>query len=150
MTDQSETLRFALLSSGEIVVQVGTRAEAATLSEFLALKPKASAIDLAKIINRLIHDRDFELIADPEAFKKAFNEKLASEDSSKPWAEGVIRLSDYGVPDFALLSAPAVEGGTLVYFATEATTGLPFRAEVNLAPGSAEPGYLPMTLTPVP
>lgn len=150
MSDDVDVMRFGLRTTGEIVVMVGEEAEAASWPELLALAPRASAAKWAEISNELAFDGGFEVISDPEAYRRAYLSQVEAEDPARAWQEGVIRRRDFGMPDFAEIHVPTLKGDHLVYFASDATTGLPYRAEAHLTPGSAAPRYEPLELTPMP
>ena len=112
----------------------------------------AEAVDVAKAVNFLSQGTDFDVIETPDAFAEAYRAKLATEDPSAPWQEGVVRLSDYGVPDFSEIAAPVLSDGTLVYFARDTFLGLPYRVSVDLTGDTVnvtDDDYACLTLQPV-
>lgn len=149
MSDYVDVMQFSITPKGEIVVMVGEN-EARSAADLLAMAPDASPANWAEILNELAHSGDFELIEDPDAFRAQYEATLAGEDPSKGWSEGTMRLRDFGIPDFATITPPTLEGSTLVYFARDAYTGLPYRAEVSLAGGDGIPAYTPLPLAPMP
>lgn len=138
MTDDIPQIILGLGNDSEYVVMIGeAETEATTLDKLFSLAPElknpAAAVEAARAVNHLSQGQDFEVIEDPAAFEKKFRETLASEDPSAPWREGVIRLSDYGTPDFAAIKKPAMNGTVLTFFAEDTVLGLPYRVEVDLA-----------------
>ncbi|MGV8989011.1 MAG: hypothetical protein ACOH2H_22430 [Cypionkella sp.] len=109
-------------------------------------KPEGAA-DLALAANHLHRGGDYDPILDPAAYEAAYRARLAGEDPSVGWSEGPQRLSDYGIPDFAQISAPQIDGEEIVFFAREALTGLAYRASASLNADTAT--YEPLRLTPV-
>lgn len=138
MTDKIPQIVLGLGADSEYVVMVGEdEAEATTATALLAMAPglkqPEAALETARALNFLSQGADFTLIEDPTAFEEHYRSKLASEDTSAPWAEGIVRLSDYGVPDFSEIAAPAMVGTVLTFFAADAFIGVPYRISVDLA-----------------
>ncbi len=150
MSEYVDVMQFGLKPTGEIVVMIGTAAEATSLQDLLALAPKASPLNWAEVVNELEYSGEFSVITDPETFQRDYLRQIEAEDPNQPWQEGVIRLRDFGVPEFAEICVPRLEGSHLVYFVSDDTTGLPYSAEVDLTPGSAAPTYRPLELRPMP
>ncbi|MCX7559756.1 hypothetical protein OS190_09270 [Sulfitobacter sp. F26204] len=137
MTDDIPQIILGLGEDSEYVVMVGAEeAEATTLATLMKLAPELrkpeAAAEAARAINYLSQGAAFRVIEDPAAFEAQYRKTLASEDPNAPWAEGVIRLSDYGVPDFTTIKAPGITGTVLTYFAVDDMLGLPYRIEVDL------------------
>lgn len=149
MSDYVDVMEFGLKPTGEIVVMIGEKGEASSLQDLLALAPDASPLNWAKVLNELEYSGAFTVIADPEGYQRDYIGQIEAEDPGQPWQEGVIRLRDFGMPDFSQISTPSISGGHLVYFVSDDTTGLPYRAEADLAPGSAAPVYAPLDLSPM-
>ena len=139
-------------SGGKPVVLLPDGTEFTTLAPLLAALPglldPADAAWLAQAVNQLAHGIDYEVILDPAAFETASRARLAAEDPAEPWREGVQRLGDYGVPDFAAIKAPQRVGEGLQFFAVERQIGLPYR--VDLPSLRQPPVYDPVRLTPLP
>ena len=108
------------------------------------LEPDA-ATELARHVNNFARGSDYVLIEDPSEFAERYRAQLESEDPSQPWREGVMRLSDFGVPNFDEITAPRHDGETLVYFAEYRATGLAYHASASLS-ALAEPSYEPVPL----
>lgn len=157
MTDDIPQIILGLGDDSEYVVMVGEEeAEATTLSSLLSLAPGLrqpdAAIEAARAVNYLSQGADFRVIEDPPAFEEQYRETLASEDPSQPWAEGVVRLSDYGVPDFSEITAPAMNGTELVFYAVDDMLGLPYRVSIDLGatdPRLTDDDYKALDFTPV-
>ncbi|MFD3191024.1 hypothetical protein ACFMPD_12220 [Sedimentitalea sp. HM32M-2] len=123
-----------------------------SLTELLQAEPglldPGAASELALQVTHFARDGDYSLIADPGAFETQYRERLNSEDPDQPWQQNVMRLRDFGVPDFSAIQAPAHQDGNLVFFAADALTGLPYRVTAGLGDLTA-PAYAPLPLTPV-
>ena len=153
MSDTLPSVDLGLTAAGDPVVLVGeSGAEAHDMAALLRLAPGVAlpghARDAAVLVNHLAQGNDFRVITDPSAFEQAYKARLASEDPAAPFREGVRRLRDFGVPDFGTIAAPRFEGATLVFFAEDVATGLPYR--VTVPELSAAPDYAPLPLTPLP
>ena len=60
----------------------------------------------------------------------------------------MVRLRDYGVPDFARIEAPKFTDGKLTFYAVDTFLGLPYKVETaNL---ETAPSYAPLPLSPLP
>ncbi len=157
MTDTIPQIVAGIGDDGRPVVLVGeTGEEAADLAALRAAAPglvqPAGAAALAVAVNHLAQGRDFRVIEDPAAFEAAYRARLAQEDPAQPWRQGVFRLSDYGIPDFAAIAAPALHGQVLVFFAEDARLGVPYRIEVDFAqaaPVVDDDSYRPLPLEPL-
>lgn len=151
MSDAAPEIALALGDDLEPVVMVGDEA-AADMAALMALAPAlaepAQAAALALAVNHFAHGGDYAVIEDPAAFEADYLAKLAAEDPSAEWREGVLRLTDHGVPDFAQVTAPAWSGGRLVFHAVDTFMGLPYRVEA--AGPTAAPEYEPLPLEPLP
>jgi len=153
MADDVPRLDLGLTGEGRPVVMLGTGGpQAGDMATLLRLAPglatPAHAADLAMAVNHLAHGGEYRVITDPKAFEDAYRARLAREDPNAEWHEGVVRLRDYGVPDFATVQAPSFAGGRLTFFAVDMYLGVPYRVE--LADLSAQPSYAPLPLTPLP
>lgn len=151
MSDALPRITLGLDDDGAPEVLVGEDRRAADLAGLLALVPglaaPGAAAMLARAANHLAHGTEYEVITDPAAFEADFRARLAREDPAEPWREGVIRLCDYGVPDFAAIRPPALAGGVLSFHVVDGYLGLPYAARIPLAGGA--PDYVPMPLVPV-
>lgn len=136
MADELPNIDLALGTGSEYVVVVGDDQKASDLKQLLSLAPglmdPEAALVLAQAVNHIAQGHDFSVIDDPEAFASAYQVQLAKEDPTAPWQEGVVRLTDFGAPDYAAISAPTLTGETLIFFARDGFTGLPYRVEVAL------------------
>jgi len=153
MADDIPEIVRGLGDGGEPLVMVGERGEEARdMGQLLRLVPSlaasAHAGALARAANHLAHANTYDVIEDPEAFAAEYKARLAREDPAAPWQEGVIRLCDHGVPDFAAVAPPAFARGRLRFCAVDRFLGLPYLAET--AELAVPPTYTPMPLTPVP
>ncbi|MEO9573619.1 MAG: hypothetical protein ABJ263_12940 [Tateyamaria sp.] len=149
MSDYTDLMEFSVTAQGEWVVIVGTQ-EARTIADIISLAPNASPMNWADILNELASGGDYEVIEDPAAFRTAYEATMAEEDPEKGWSQDAMRLRDFGIPNFDEINVPRINGGTLVYFARDIYTGLPYRAEILLSNAAAEPAYAPLDLMPTP
>jgi len=153
MADDVPRLDLGLTGAGKPVVLLGNRGEQASdMATLLRLVPglasPAHAGDLALAVNHLAHSGEYRVITDPGAFETAYRTRLSHEDPNAAWHEGVVRLRDYGVPDFTQIHAPSFAGGRLTFFAVDMYLGVPYRVE--LSDLLAAPTYTPLPLTPLP
>ena len=152
MSDDLGPIELGLTDDADPVVLLPNGDQAATMAAVLRELPDlatpARATELALAVNHLAHANDYRVITDPAAFEQAFRARLAEEDPAAEWEEGKIRVSDFGVPDFADIKTPALSGTQLVFFAVDDFLGVPYRAEAQLP--DAQPAYDPLPLTPVP
>ncbi|MEP1588456.1 MAG: hypothetical protein ABJR46_13155 [Tateyamaria sp.] len=122
-------------------VVVEARVEVASIPELIREAPELlvpeGAVPLAQSINFLAVGDGFQVIENPSSFRAAYEAQIAKEDPDTPWSEGVVRLIDYGVPDFDQISAPNWTGEALVFFARDTFTGLPYRVQIALGQGDA-------------
>ncbi len=136
MADELPNIDLALGAGSEYVVVVDDDQKASDLKQLLSLAPglldPEAALVLAQAVNHIAQGNGFSVIDDPAAFATDYQAQLATEDPNAPWQEGVMRLTDFGVPDFAEITVPTLTGETLVFFARDGFTGLPYRIEVAL------------------
>jgi len=158
MTDAIPQVALGLGDNSEYVVMVGAdESEATDIAGLLALAPgllqPAAATDAALAVNHIAQGAAFEVITDPAAFAAVYQARLATEDPTAAWSQHVVRLHDYGVPDFDSIKTPGITGTVLTYFAVDSHLGVPYRVDVDLAaPGVAvtDDSYKAMDLTPLP
>lgn len=156
MTDGIPQIEFGLGDNLERIVILddsdSVDSVAGLISAVPGLMSADCAMELADAINHLAVGDGFELIRDPQAYQTAYEARLASEDPSQPWQEGVIRLTDFGRPDYDQIKVPFWNGTAVVYFAQDNFSGLPYRVEAVLAPAPrnlGEDDYKALGLTPV-
>ena len=148
-----QRIDLGLTGEGKPVVLLGEFGDqAGSMAELVRLAPDgaspARAADLALAANHFAHGSEYRVVTDPQAFEEAYRARLAREDASAAWQEGIVRLSDFGVPDFGTIHAPRLQGARLVFFAADTFLGVPYRVE---APTLLQaPEYAPLPLTPVP
>lgn len=144
------TMILGLTPKSQPVIFLGDD-EVLDLASLLRLAPSIQeaehAREYALAVNHFTYSVGYKVIEDPAAFEKSYREKLASEDPNAPFRPGVMHLSDYGVPDFKLISTPRVENGKLTFFVVDTYLGVPYR--VVMTSLSEKPSYTPMDLTPV-
>lgn len=133
MQSSRPEIALGLNNEAEPVVLVGDQA-ASTVVDLLRLAPDitedANAAMLAQALNHLASGDEFAVITDPAAYVTAYRAKLATEDPTQPAQPGVIRLCDFGTPNFAAITPPRMDRGTLIFFAVRTYWGLPYRASV--------------------
>lgn len=120
---------------------------AALLTQVPELSEPGYAAACARAYNHFARAMTYTLIEDPAAFESAYRERYEAEDPETPWTQGVHRLRDYGMPDFATIAPPAVADGAIRFFVEDDLTGLPYLAEGPLT-DPAEARYQPLPLTP--
>jgi hypothetical protein len=152
MPDEIPSLSLGLGDNNEPIVLVGATGRAADMAALLRLVPglasEGRALDLARAVNHFAHGDDYRVIANPAEFANAYRAQIEREDPAAEWQEGVIRLRDYGLPDFNQIEVPKFAGGKLTFYAVDAFLGVPYKVEAaNL---EAAPTYTPMPLTPLP
>lgn len=152
MADDAPRIDLGLDAQARPVILLdGSDETARDMATVLRLAPwlakRERAADIALAANHLAHGGEYRVITDPHAYEEAYRARLASEDPNAPFREGAVRLHDFGVPDFAAITAPHFEGGHLVFFASDMYLGVPYRVE--MASVTAAPDYTPVPLTPV-
>jgi hypothetical protein len=152
MPDEIPPLSLGLGDNDESLVFLGPGKQAADMATLLRLAPglasEAHALDLAQAVNYFAHGDDYRIIDNPADFANAYRAQIDREDPAAEWQEGVIRLRDYGVPDFNQIEPPKFAGGKLTFYAVDAFLGVPYKVEDNNL--QTAPTYTPMPLTPLP
>jgi hypothetical protein len=146
MTDALPAIEMDFSPGGAPVVIVET-VEVTDPAAILPLAPDLTKPEwvfaYTALVNHLAQGARFEPIYDPEEFKAAYMAKYDAEDPNEAPDQGVNRLHDFGIPDFAAITAPHMEGETLVFFAENTYMGIPYRA--TMAPGQ-QPDYQPVAI----
>lgn len=150
MIDQPPAIVLGIDDDGGKLVLPSDAGQAHDMAELLKMAPDLARhpLPLAQAVNHFAHGGQYRVIDDPSHFEAEYKAKLATEDPTKPWQEGVIRLRDFGVPDFASIKRPTEVGGQLVFYAVDSTLGVPYKVEC--ASLTAKPDYEPVALTPLP
>lgn len=152
MPDEIPPLSLGLGDNDEPLVFLGPGKQAADMATLLRLAPglasDARALDLAQAANYFAHGDDYRVIENPADFANAYRAQIDREDPAAEWQEGVVRLRDYGVPDFNQIEPPKFAGGRLTFYAVDAFLGVPYKVEADKL--EAAPNYTPMPLTPLP
>lgn len=153
MADDVPRLDLGLTAEAKPIILLENKDEMARdMATLLRLAPglasPAHAADLARAANHLAHGGDYRVITDPHAYEVAYRARLAKEDPNAPFREGVVRLRDFGMPDFAKITAPQYEGGKLTFFAADMYLGVPYKVVLDSL--TATPQYAPVPLTPFP
>jgi len=155
MVDDLPPISFVENNDGAAIVriaavEVDSRAELLDVAPFL-LDPEHVVL-YAQAVNHLAHGYDFIVIEDPAAFKKAYDEKLAEEAKDPGPHPGVARrLSTFGRPDLDQITAPAIDGDKLTFYAEQVFLGIPYKVEAAASQTAiGEPSYKPMEMKPLP
>jgi hypothetical protein len=150
MIDQPPAIVLGIGDDGGKLVLPGDAGQAHDMTELLRMAPdlERHPLPLAQAINHFAYGGHYRVIGDPGQFETEYKAKLAKEDPNAPWQEGVIRLRDFGVPNFATIKAPAVSGERLVFYAVDTVLGVPYKVEC--ASLTANPVYQPVPLTALP
>ena len=143
MADGLPPIEFDTAAYGAPVVIV-EETEARDLDGVLRLAPALASPDwliaYAQVVNHLAQGARYDVIVDPEEFRTDYMAAYEAEDPNEPPAPGLIRLHNYGLPDFASIQPPHRDGAKLVFFAENITLGIPYRAEADASGGvSYEP-----------
>lgn len=100
----------------------------------------------ARVVNHLTYGYEYEMIMDPAAFEAEFRAAWAAEPETVPDETPIDppRLRDLGMPDFAMIRPPAMEGGNLVFYVRSGYYGIPY--QVVFTP-DGEANYVPVPMT---
>lgn len=101
----------------------------AVLEACAAAGAGSDAPTIARLFGHFARPLSYEPIDDPAEFEARFREALVSEDHDRGWVQSSPRLGDFGIPEFASIHPPRIEGDRLVFFARDTFTGMPYRAE---------------------
>lgn len=116
---------------GGAPIVIVEQARAQDLAEAVRLAPALSdphwVRAYARVVNHLAHGARFTLIMDPAAFEATYRAAYEAEDPEQAPQAGVVRRRDFGIPDFAAIKPPEMQGSTLVFFAENTFMGLPYR-----------------------
>ncbi len=141
-----DKLELSLRKTG-VIGLVNGEEELADLAALQTRAPDAPAEALAQVASAL-GKPGYDAILDPAAYEAMTRARLDNEDANMPWRPGVMRIRDFGLPDFATILPPSRDGATLTYFARDTHTGLP--CKVTLPLGSVgEMVVIPLPLTPM-
>ncbi len=152
MPDEIPPLTLGLGDNNECLVFLGELGSATDMATLLRLAPglasEAHARELALAANHFAHESEYRVIENPGQFANDYRARIEREDPGAEWQENLIRLRDYGVPDFNQIEPPKFDGGKLTFYAVDAFLGVPYKVEAaNL---QAAPVYTSMPLTPLP
>lgn len=132
--------------NGAPVVIVG-EARVNNAQELLAAAPMLTNDEwvraYAKIVNHIAHGYKYDLILDPAAFETQYMKEYEAEDPNETPVPGLVRLHNYGIPEFGEITAPAFDGETLVFYVRETYLGIPYKATMG---ADFKPVYYPVTL----
>ena len=146
------SLQLGRTEDGKCVIYFGTAGPFDRVTELLTSAPElltpACAGELARAVNHVAHGSDFAVIVDPNCFAQDYMSRIEGEDPNAEWEEYVVRLRDFGVPDFGSIEPPTLDGGTLTYHAVGTYLGVPYKAEVR--DFALVPVYEAVSLKPLP
>ncbi len=147
MADGLPPISMDFTAEGTPVVMVA-EAEARDLAQVLSLAPALGDPKwlraYVRVANHLAKGDRFDPIMDPVAFEAAYRAAYAAEDADEAPVPGNARLHNYGLPDFAVIKPPAMEGDTLVFYARNTFMGIPYKVTM---PKGGEPSYEPVAMT---
>ena len=111
MSDTIPHFELGLTADGDPVVMLDVAgSEAPDMATLLRLAPEialpAHAHDTAVVVNHFAHGSDYEVITDIPEYRRRYERRLASEDPTALYAQGVHRLRDFGIPDFGQITPP--------------------------------------------
>ena len=149
-----------MMSDGEIITPVpGAESERLddrplevllmeeTIAQKLAESPQwhlpAHHLQLAQWLNELIDEGASRVIDDPAAFRQSWRAERGQALAEGPGAS--VGLPGYPDFDLSLISAPACQGQTLVFYVQRYISRLPLKVSVSLLPP-----HLPALYEPVP
>jgi hypothetical protein len=134
---------------GGRVVLLNDQEEIADVASLLARAPDLEPEQLAALALQL-SPAGYTLITDPAAYAAQVQAQLDREDPAQPWQEGVPRISDFGLPDFDTIVAPARDGNTVTAHVRDSYTGLPYLMTLVLGGDAKGASFKPLPLTPFP
>ena len=141
-----DKLELTLTKSG-VVGMLNDSEEIGDLAALQTRAPDAPAEALARVAAAL-GKPGYDAILDPVAYEALTRTRLENEDANVPWQPGVMRIRDFGLPDFATITEPSRDGDTLTYFARDTHTGLPCKVVVPLR-AAEDVTITPLPLTPM-
>lgn len=141
-------IEISLNEDGAPMILVDDAQEYTELGPLFAAVPlltdAAHAVPAARAVNHLSEGFGFGVILDPDAFQTAYFKRYDAEEEAE-WNQLTPRLRDFGKPDLSVLATPAVEGGTLVFFADDKYLGLAYKVTMPFA--DLTPDYQPVAMT---
>lgn len=157
MTDGIPQVVLGIDEGSHAVVIVEGETEVGSLAALVAAAPGLlhpdAATAMARAVAHFAAGSDYRVIEDPAGYAAAYRAQVAGEDPDAPWTEGVLRLRDHGLPDFAGIAAPAYHGTTLVFHAAATPLALPYWVEIDVSDAAAAVGpdlFRAVALTPFP
>lgn len=133
-----------------IIEQTQEVGREAVLERYPGIASGEFTLELAKLVNHFAREYKYQVIEDIEAFEAGYRARIAEEDPDATWKQGVTRLRDYGMPDFAQMHRPRLDGGMLVFFAESQRLGVPYRVEAAVnGTEIGEAKYEPVRMLPI-
>jgi hypothetical protein len=126
-----------------LVEQVEVSDPAALMQAAPALEDPKWAFAFAQMVNHIAQGDSHELIIVPAEFKEKYMAVYEAEDPDEEVGPGVIRLHNFGIPDFAAIHPPMKNGNTLIFFVENMFMGIPYR--VTMRDGT-QPEYQPVAM----
>lgn len=146
MADGLPPISTMVNDAGTPIVIVG-EAQVTNARELLdaapALKDPEWIRVYANVLNHMAHGYKYELIIDPDEFQAQYMKEYEAEDPEAQAVPGLIRLHNYGIPEFDEIASPAYEGETLTFYVRENFLGIPYKATLG---SFFLPTYEPVTL----
>jgi hypothetical protein len=118
----------------------------ALLSSAPHLTDPAHAVEAAQVINHLSEGYDFQVIEDPDAFRKSYLDKLAAGQGGS-WQQGQTQLRDFGKADLDQIAAPVSDAKGVTFFARDTYTGFPYKVRAMF--DGSKPSYDPVPAGPL-
>lgn len=148
MAENPEDIALGFADDGAPAVFVGAVAHttAAALADavpWLLTAPHAARA--AEALNHLAFELTYKVIDDPAVFAAWYRARYAAEPEGEVQPYGGFGLRQFGMPDLDSITAPRIDGGTLVFYAVNRQLGAPYRVTMPLAP-PGPPDYDPMPM----
>jgi len=146
MSDGLPPISMVLSDQGAPVVIIG-ESQVSNAKDLLAAAPALQEPEwirvYANVLNHMAHGYKYELIIDPDEFEAQYMKEYEAEDPDEPPVPGLIRLHNYGIPEFSEIAPPFYEGDTLTFYVRENFLGIPYKATLG---SFFLPDYEPVTL----
>lgn len=138
--------------TGDRIILIGNT-QCMTASDIVRTAPQGvsqqNAGAFAKAVNYLACGTAFRVIEAPQDYENNYRCRIATEDPSRPWTEGVMRLCDFGTPEFLAIEPPKIADRKLSFYAEDVITALPYVVHLDFSAESArltQGDYAPMPL----
>ena len=109
-----------------------------------------NALFVAQAMTHFSYAGRYSVIEDPAEYCERYKARLDREPKDGPLEPNAIRVSNFGVPDFATIHSPKIEDGLLRYFVFDVALMVPYRVEATPSnPDLEAQVYTLMDLSPV-